>query len=305
MNPRKRQPKPTKPAGLVLVQEFPLKAIGKIGEWHDLGKVIPAAEQAKAPGVALPPHILARDATKLLSALNGSGPRQDLPHFQTSEVLSEALARLRDHAVGGDADAFNSLARLTFHVVADLHEVARRHPGLAARWGKQQAVIPVLMGRNPGHTEDLADALSLFAVGEGSPFRVNSGKGKGRRAPSTRTNANAIAAALYQHLAAYRISPRLMNPPIPTWARHAAGLPDLSAESVEQWWTAAEACLKSSLGGEPLSKWSELGDHREPEDGVNGSTAAQEAGAWARLRRGFKQIAREAGTQNRLSVPRR
>jgi len=305
MNSRKRQPKPTKPAGLVLVQEFPLKAIGKIGAWHDLGKVISAAEQAKAPGAALPPHILARDATKLLSALNGSGPRQDPPHFQTSEVLSEAFARLIDHAVGGDADAFNSLARLTFHVVADLHEVARRHPDLAARWGEQHAVIPVLMGRNPGHTEDLADALSLFAVGEESPFRINSGKGKGRRAPSTRTNANAIAAALCQHLAAYRISPRLMSPPIPAWARLAAGLPDLSAESVEQWWTAAEACLRSSLGGEPLSTWSELGDHREPEDGVNGSIAAQEAGAWARLRRGFKQIAREAGTQNRLSVPRR
>jgi hypothetical protein len=289
MNPRKRQPKPTKPAGLVLVQEFPLKAIGKIGEWHDLGKVIPAAEQAKAPGVALPPHILARDATKLLSALNGCGPRQDLPHFQTSEVLSEALARLRDHAVGGDADAFNSLARLTFHVVADLHEVARRHPGLAARWGKQQAVIPVLMGRNPGHADDLAEALTLFAVGESNPLKVNSGRGRGKRAPSTSTPANQFAAALFQHLASHRISLNLMKPPVPKWAMLASELPDLSAETVELWWATAEECLKSALGSQKLSTFSDLGDIRESEDG-------QEAGAWARLRRAFKAIVRTTGT---------
>ena len=42
MNPRKRQPKPTKPAGLVLVQEFPLKANGELPTSHDLGKAIPA-----------------------------------------------------------------------------------------------------------------------------------------------------------------------------------------------------------------------------------------------------------------------
>jgi len=53
MNSRKRQPKPMKPEWLALVQEFPLEANGELRTSYDLGTVIPAAEQTKAPGAAL------------------------------------------------------------------------------------------------------------------------------------------------------------------------------------------------------------------------------------------------------------
>jgi len=42
-----------KPEWLALVQEFPLEANGELRTSYDLGTVIPAAEQTKAPGAAL------------------------------------------------------------------------------------------------------------------------------------------------------------------------------------------------------------------------------------------------------------
>ena len=281
------------PAALWPVRPFPKKAITSPETYHDLGPVVAPTDQAKAPGANLTPHVLASDARKLLNALTGSGPRQEPPHSGTVCALDEALARLRDHALEGDADAFAALGFILRNAVADFHEIARRRPALAAVWGERENTLPAMVGRNPGHAADLEAAFARFRLGEKSPYRVNSEKRKGCRAPNSNTPVNALAAGLCAHLNDHR-PPRfpicMMRPPIPPWARLASDLPELSLNTAEQWSKAAFELIASSCANEAeIVTFCGLGDVRE--DDVANGVSPQISAIKARLRRAVHDLA--------------
>jgi hypothetical protein len=257
--PRKDPPKLPKPVGLPLIREFTLEADGELRTSHDLGKIIPAAEQATAPGAARPPHVLERDCAERLAALVGSGPRQGVPHSLTATVLAEALARLRDHALNGDKDAMQCLGYVLSQAVADLREIARKTPEVAKEWGRDQSVVPVLAGRNKGHKKAVEEDLAAFEVGEGSRYRINPPPRK--KAPDVSTFANKLAGDLCAHLADARAKAKLHGAlrralpdqvsPLPKWAKIASSLPDLSKATWEKWAEAAWDCLLSATEGNP------------------------------------------------------
>ena len=174
---KKRAPKakPALPAAvpnsaLLAVRPFPKQALTSPETFHDLGPIITPSAQAKTPGANLPPQVLEADARKLLDALNGTGPRQQPPHSGTACTLDAAIARIHDHALEGDAAAFAALGFILRNAIADFHEIARRHPALAAGWGETQNTLPALTGRNPGHADDLNASFDLFRLGEKSPY---------------------------------------------------------------------------------------------------------------------------------------
>ena len=287
MKPNKPKRTTTPPPGLLRVRPFPKKGVTSPETFHDLGPVVIPADQAAALGAHLPTNVLETDARKLLVALNGSGPRQEPPHTGTAFALDEALSRLRDHALAGDADAFANLGFILRNAVADFHEIARLNPALAAAWGERQNTIPALTGRNPGHAADLNTAFTLFNLGEKSPYRVNS---EHRKAPSAITRSNALAAALCAHLNAHRFAVELMRPPVPPWAGLAAKLPELDASTAHLWTKAAFELLESSVENEAeLLRLSDLGDVRE-HDTKKGTSSQREA-IKARLRRAMSVIA--------------
>ena len=253
-----RKTKPAKPArtappsALLAVRPFPKQAITSPETFHDLGEIVSPSAQAKTPGANLPPLTLEADARKLLDALNGTGPRQQPPHSGTACTLDAALARLRDHALEGDAAAFAALGFILRNAIADFHEIARRRPALAASWGETQNTLPALTGRNPGHAADLDAAFVLFHLGEASPYRVNPPHGK--KAPNTNTAANVIAAGLCAHLDAHRRPVAMFRAPVPPWARLAAALTDLDTTTAAAWVEAAWALLFETTGGHPEDK---------------------------------------------------
>lgn len=253
-----RKTKPARPSRTVpdsarlAVRPFPKQALISPETFHDLGPIITPPAQATALGANLPPLTLEADARKLLDALNGSGPRQQPPHSGTACTLDAALARLRDHALEGDDAAFAALGFILRNAVADFHEIARRHPALAASWGETQNTLPALTGRNPGHAADLDAAFDLFRLGEKSPFRVN--PPQGRKAPNTNTAANVIAAGLCAHLDTHRRPVAMFRAPVPPWARLAAVLPELDTATAAAWVDAAWALLLETTGGHPEEK---------------------------------------------------
>lgn len=232
------------------VRRLNLRAL--IEDAHDLGEVVSPEEQARAKHADANPWQIAKAAKQALAALAGSGPRQDAPHFLTALTLQDGLARLRDHALAGDKDAFAWLGFLVSQAVADLGEVARRHPKLAGEWGAKHAIVPVLTGKNKGHKEELAETLALFRVGEDSPYRVNP---NGKRVPNIRTEANRIAGALCQHL---------------SLAKASSPLPKLSSETWEEWEAAAWRCLLDATDQHPerVPELARLGVKATRKDGL-------------------------------------
>lgn len=300
MKPRRAKTSPppakTPPAAALLpVLPFPRRGAQTMPGptapgWHDLGPIRTPAEQAAAPGANLAPHVLEADAVKVLDALTGSGPRQAVPHSGTAYALEEGLARLRDHALAGDADAFAALGFVLRRAVADFHEIARRQPALAAAWGENQNTLPALTGKNPGHRSDLEAAFALFRLGEKSPYRVNPENRKGGKAPDASNPVNALAAGLCEHLAAHRRPVATMRPPVPKWASLAADLPTLSRDTARQWSEAALKLLESTFENPAeLVKYCSLGDIREAEDATE-SAAPQVSAIRARIRRGIREL---------------
>jgi hypothetical protein len=290
--PKKRRvTKPTSapPADALLTfRPFPKAAINSPETFHDLGPVAPPSAQAKALGANLPSHVLEADARKLLDALNGSGPRQEPPHSGTACTLDAALARLRDYALFGDAAAFAALGFILRNAVADFHEIARRHPALAASWGETQNTLPALTGRNPGHAADLDAAFDRFRLGEKSPFRVNPPQGK--KAPNINTAANVIAAGLCAHLDAHRRPVAMFRAPVPPWARLAAVLPDLDTATASAWVDAAWALLLETTGGHPeeFQSLAALGAKGARKDGLQ-SPATKAANVRAEIRQSIRE----------------
>lgn len=285
-------------AGLIPARPFPKEAIQNPVAFYDLGHVVAPAEQARARHADAPTHLIAQAARQALEALTGSGPRQDLAHFYTGQILGEALARLRDHANDRDAAAFATYGNLLAEAVADFHEIARRHPDLAAAWGARLATLPAITGRNPAAVANLEQAFKLFKTGTASPYRINPEARKGGHAPDAHTPANALAGLLCQHLDLYRGFARLLRPPIPPWAELAAKLPELSTATAHLWNRAAWQLLLSSVASEvELVDLCKLGDVREdPEaDGVGPQVAAIRA----RLCRAFRTLAAKAAPRPR------
>jgi len=302
--PRKDPPKLPKPVGLPLIREFTLEADGELRTSHDLGKIIPAAEQATAPGAARPPHVLERECAERLAALVGSGPRQGVPHSLTATVLAEALARLRDHALNGDKDAMQCLGYVLSQAVADLREIARKTPEVAKEWGRDQSVVPVLAGRNKGHKKAVEEDLTAFAVGEGSRYRVNPPPRK--RAPDVSTPANDLAGKLLQHVASARTLAhlhKLLGHPLPAWARDAASLAEFSKATWETWADAAWACLLSATDRHPekFQNLEKLGSKAKNRDGLRGErTVASNTRAEIRqtLREAIEGLARASDSES-------
>jgi hypothetical protein len=242
MKPRTRKAKKNQTA-----RPFPIHLFNATLDAHDLGEILtPEQMAAKVPHAAAPAAI-DRAARKALDALAGCGPKQPVPHVYTAEALARGLAALRNFALAGDPDAMRSLGFVLSQAVADLGEIARRHPEIVREWSRKQNVVPVLTGRNIGHREQLATDLDAFGVGEATPYRVNP---QGKRVPDISTPANALAGQLCQHLAYYRaIFPCLQKPP--EWARLAAKLRPLSKADWKQWANAAWACLLDATGKHP------------------------------------------------------
>lgn len=288
--------KPARPSRTVpdsarlAVRPFPKQALISPETFHNLGPIITPPAQATALGANLPPLTLEADARKLLDALNGSGPRQQPPHSGTACTLDAALARLRDHALEGDAAAFAALGFILRNAVADFHEIARRHPSLAAAWGETQNTLPALTGRNPGHAADLDAAFVLFHLGEKSPYRVNSENRKGGRAPNAAAPVNALAAGLCAHLDTHRRPVAMFRAPVPPWARLAAVLPNLDTTTAEQWSEAALECLFSSTeNAAEIARLCSLGKVRENE--TKRGVSPQISAIKTRLRRAIRDLA--------------
>jgi len=223
------------------------------GAPHDLGEVQTPAEMAQhtPPGGQWEKFTLSAAADKALAALIGSGPNQTPPHASTAITLREGLARLRDYALAGDADAMRWLGFVLSEAVADLGEMARRKPEIVCAWSRKRNVVPVLAGKNKGHREQLARDLDAFAVGELSPYRVNPPRGK--KVPDVSTPANALAGDLCQHLAVHRFSVSIMKRPVPKWAHKASALPELSKNTWEKWAEAAWECILDATDRHPES----------------------------------------------------
>ena len=209
---------------------------------------------AKVP-LAPTPADINRAARKALDALVGCGPKQTVPHLDTALLLAEGLSRLRDFAFAGDAAAMRLLGSVLSQAVADLAELARRHPEIVREWSRKQNVVPVLTGKNAAQTGTKKDVGQLrrdlddFDVGARSPYRIN--PPKGRKTVDVSTPSNALAGHLCAHLASYRFSVGIMQRPVPKWARLASKLPPLSKAVWEKWADAAWACLLDATGEHP------------------------------------------------------
>ncbi|MEY3775275.1 MAG: hypothetical protein RLZZ129_2055 [Verrucomicrobiota bacterium] len=275
---------------LLPVMPFPVSAINAPAYPHAFGPVQTPEEMAQH----VPPKGRWREvtveaaATKALAALVGSGPKQEPPHSGTAQHLREGLARLRDHALAGDANAMRWLGIVLSEAVADLGEMARRHPEIVRTWSRKQNVIPVLTGRNKGHRDELFTDLAAFAVGEDSPYRVNP---KGKKVPDISTPANRLAGMLCDHLSHYRFSVEIMRPPVPTWARMASKLPELTADTWEDWADAAWECLLYASNDHPEAQpgLAKLGTRAARKDGLQ--TAPTRA---ANVKAEIRQTLREA-----------
>lgn len=284
-------PPPLPDFALIPARPFPKEAIKDPVRCYSLGLIVPPAEQARAKHADAPTHRISPPARQALAALTGSGPRQTPPHSDTAELLGEALARLRDHARDGDADAFATLGQLLREAVADFHVVAQQRPVLAAAWGRNQNSLPANAGRNTAHTDDLETALNLFTLGEASPYRVNPIKKRGGKAPDFNTDVNALAALLCRHLADHRALAGLLRPPVPKWARLAANLPELNHRTADVWNSAAWELLASSVENErELAAICLLGKVRAADTKGNG-VGPQIASIQTRLLRAFETIA--------------
>ncbi len=273
------------------VRPFPKRAVTEPGVFHNLGPVVTPAEQAKAKHADAPPHEVAAAARQAMDALAGSGPSQTPAHSDTALALETALARLRDHAIEGDAAAFAWLGYVLRNAVADFHEVARRNPDVAAAWGETQNTLPVLAGRNKGHAREAESLFTLFRLGGKSPYRVNPEARAGGHAPDAANAVNALAAGLCQHLAVHRLPVAAMRAPVPAWARLASRLPELSRETADAWADAAKELLKSSFSNDAdLVAHCELGDSREFESEGDG-VGKQVAEIHRRIRRAIHSLA--------------
>jgi hypothetical protein len=241
------------PDGMIPVRPFPLHANPENAP-HYLGKVLTPEQMAAKvpPGAAW----WAIDAAteKALAALVGCGPEQAPPHCATYCALAEGIARLRDFALAGDKDAMLHFGNLVSIAVADLGEMARRHPEIVRTWSSKRNVVPVLTGRNIGHRKYLDADLKAFAVGEATPYRVNPSAGK--KAPDSSTRANVLAGQLCEHLASHRALARahaalLAKPLRPEWVRLASTLPELSLPVWKRWADAAWECILDATNGHP------------------------------------------------------
>jgi hypothetical protein len=299
------------PVQLFTVRPFPKKAVTSPESFHDLGEILtPAQMAAKATPLAIAeangeppdkvpasvsPRYIAKATGKAIAALVGSGPKQDEPHLDTALALAEGLARLRDHALAGDADAFARLGFILRNAVADFHEIAQRHPAIAAAWGKTQNTLPALVGRNPGHLSDLEKTFTRFNLGEASPYRVNSEPRKGGRAPNASNSTNTLAAGLCEHLNAHRppaFLVRYCRPPVPDWVKLASTLHELSRETADQWADAAIKLLVSSFENDgELVRYCSLGDVREDE--TRKGVSPQISAINTRVRRAIHKIAKK------------
>lgn len=294
--PKKKTTPATLPADCLLpVRPFPKEAVTSPETFHDLGEIRTPAQMAEAKHADAPPEKLAPAARQALAALVGSGPRQAAPHIDTMLHLGEGLARLRDHAVAGDAAAFNLLGYLLWDAVADFHEVARRHPEAAAAWGEKLGFLPMLVPRKIArpskkttalHTE-LERTFALFQLGEKCPVRVNP---DGGRNPGAETPVNVLAAGLCRHLADHRAAFPILRPPIPRWARLAAELPELDRDHARAWGEAAWELLRASFAHDhELVTFCGLGKPRESES--ESGAGAQVSEIRRRLLRAIETIA--------------
>ncbi len=161
--------KPLPDGAGIAVRPFPIHRFNAaLGAPHDLGQILTPAQMAakatphaiaeangeppdKVPASVSPRHI-AKATGKAIATLVGSGPKQDVTHFDTALTLAEGLARLRDFAIAGDAAAMRALGFVLSPAVADLGEMARRKkPEVVREWSRKQNVVPVLTGKNKGH----------------------------------------------------------------------------------------------------------------------------------------------------------
>ena len=110
------------------------------------------------------PRDIAKATGKAIAALVGSGPKQDVQHFDTALVLAEGFARLRDFALAGDLDAMRWRGFVLSQAVADLGKMAQLHPAIVRGWSSKQNVVPVLTGKNKGHRAELAAAVAAFVL---------------------------------------------------------------------------------------------------------------------------------------------
>lgn len=295
----KTKPTPSSPAipaeCLLPVRPFPKRAVTSPETFHDIGTVTTPTEQAKAAPAAASPEQIEAAARQALRALAGTGPRQTPPHAGTALALGEALALLRDHALSGDAAAFNWLGYVLWNATADFHEVARRHPEAAAAWGEKQGFLPMLVPRKIArpskkttalHTE-LEATFDLFRLGEKCPVRVNP---DGGRNPGAETPVNVLAAGLCRHLADHRAAFPILRPPIPRWARLAAELPELDRDHARAWGEAAWELLRASFAHDhELVTFCGLGKPRESES--ESGAGAQVSEIRRRLLRAIETIA--------------
>jgi hypothetical protein len=233
----------------IAVRPFPIHLFDATLDAHDLGEILTPAQMAANVPPAATPAPIHRAARKALDALAGCGPKQPVPHVYTAEALTRGLAALRDFALAGDQDAMRSLGFVLSRAVADLGEMARRHPEIVREWSRKQNVVPVLTGKNIGHRKQLAADLDAFGVGEATPYRVNPPKGK--KVPDISTPANALAGQLCKHLDQHRAIFPFLQRPVPEWARLASKLPPLSKAVWKKWAEAAWACLLDATDGHP------------------------------------------------------
>ena len=235
---------------------------------HDLGEILTPEQMAAKVPLAPTPADINRAARKALDALVGCGPKQTVPHLDTALLLAEGLARLRNFAIAGDAAAMRLLGSVLSQAVADLAELARRHPEIVREWSRKQNVVPVLTGKNAAQTgtkKDLGQLrrdLDAFDVGALSPYNINPAPKRGGGTFNATTRVNTVAGGLIHHLGNHRYSTLLMARPVPPWAEMAAVLPELTKATATQWAKAAWECLKSATGSQPEKFLPELGKHR-------------------------------------------
>ena len=237
---------------------------------HDLGEILTPEQMAAKVPLAPTPADINRAARKALDALAGCGPEQPVPHAYTAEALARGLAALRDFSLAGDPDAMRSLGFVLSQAVADLAELARRHPEIVREWSRKQNVVPVLTGKNAVQTGSKKDVgqlrrdLDAFDVGAATPYQINPTAKRGGGTFNAATPVNALAGHLCAHLASYRFSVGIMQRPVPKWARLASVLPELTNATATQWAEAAWECLMSATGSQP-EEHTDLGKERASE----------------------------------------
>lgn len=279
--------KPLPDGGGIAVRAFPIHLFDATLDAHDLGEILTPSQMAakatphaiaeangeppdKVPASVSPRHI-AKATGKAIAALVGSGPKQDVPHFDTALALAEGLARLRDFALAGDAAAMRSLGDVLSLAVADLAELARKKPEVVREWSRKQNVVPVLTGKNAAQTGtkkspvgQLRRDLDAFDVGALSPYKINPAPKVGGGTFNAATPVDALAGHLVHHLGKHRYSTLLMAHPVPDWAKLAADLTELTKANATQWRDAAWECLMSATGSQP-EKHTDLGKGRASE----------------------------------------